>query len=370
MKYHFAFATVFCIANGYELLNDAMRTWDEAQEACQSIFGTNLASVHSATDEAAVTALCTDNDCYIGLRRPAHDLQGWEWSDGTPVDYGNDFSGGVFPWGSGEPNDYKNNEDCAEVRPNHNDWNDISCTDEQHAICNSPTFGFRVCSEDVDNHAHSGSSVTVDYLLGTARYSCSMPNDKSHGAVYSCNPISTQPAGQCGNGNWIQINLGGSDDLCISHIIFDGEEIDVVDQRLGDQVDDGPVHEGMAKVYKRRYYVANGAVTMAFPHGFETNARVEPECTECYEHGYIFGQNSAAKAVAGLETPSDTNNPLSNAISNVDEDALLYVLMASVILNVVTVTGCICCCFMDKRYAVTKKGYGVVDYDEEDKINS
>jgi len=142
----------------------------------------------------------------------------------------------------------------------------------------SQNFGFRTCTKDRDQYANSPNSVTVDYQVGSTRYSCELPNGNSHGAMFTCS--SSTPLGQCRYSNWIQINLEGDDDLCISHIIMDGVEIDVVDQRFGNDVDTGPNPEGKDKVYKRRYDIDNGVATMSLPVGYETSARVQPECKE------------------------------------------------------------------------------------------
>jgi hypothetical protein len=138
----------------YELLDDVKRTWDEAQAACQETFGTDLASMHSMADFDAAYELCQskggDAHCYIGLRRDSDDETSWKWSDGSTIDYGSDFSGGVFPWSQGEPNYLKisgigrPNEDCAEMMSNDGEWNDIPCDGRLYALCNAVGSSYEV----------------------------------------------------------------------------------------------------------------------------------------------------------------------------------------------------------------------------------
>merc|ERR1712129_294848 len=72
----------------------------------------------------------------------------------------------------------------------------------------------------------------------------------------------------------------------------------------------------------------------------------------------------SAQSVSGFTAVDVT--PLSNTISTANKDVLIYAL---VVLNVATIVGCICCLFMKKQVVATK-GYGVVEYDEDVKINS
>merc|ERR1719464_2001308 len=62
------------------------RQWEVAEIYCQDIYGTNLASIHSQSQQDEATATCDDNvKCWIGLND--RDVEGiWKWSDGTAVD--------------------------------------------------------------------------------------------------------------------------------------------------------------------------------------------------------------------------------------------------------------------------------------------
>ena len=44
------------------------------------------------------------SDCWIGLNDQSNEGT-FVWQDGTAFDYGNDVSGGVWPWQNGQPND-------------------------------------------------------------------------------------------------------------------------------------------------------------------------------------------------------------------------------------------------------------------------
>ena len=56
---------------------------------------------------------------------------GFEWTDGSPVEYTN--------WHDGEPNDYDAAEDCGEMSFNGHGWNDINCMWYQRpAVCMIP----------------------------------------------------------------------------------------------------------------------------------------------------------------------------------------------------------------------------------------
>lgn len=55
---------------------------------------------------------------------------GYVWSDQSAVDYTN--------WNSGEPNDYKGNEDCVEYQTSTHKWNDRNCYSATNYICAIP----------------------------------------------------------------------------------------------------------------------------------------------------------------------------------------------------------------------------------------
>ena len=53
---------------------------------------------------------------------------GYTWSDGSPVSFVN--------WNDGEPNNYGDNEDCAQIIVGLGGaWNDVHCGVEVKAVC-------------------------------------------------------------------------------------------------------------------------------------------------------------------------------------------------------------------------------------------
>jgi hypothetical protein len=95
-------------------------SWAAGRAACQALGG-DLASIHSAAENAAVWAVVPQNTwTWLG----ANDLVSegtFRWSDGTPWDYSN--------WWPGQPDNAGGDQDCAII--NHNGeqdkWNDQDC---------------------------------------------------------------------------------------------------------------------------------------------------------------------------------------------------------------------------------------------------
>ena len=96
------------IVGNYICVHDDVigRTWSEADEYCASTYGTNLASIHSFSDETDfISSLILSNTyTYFGLNDLENEAYtngsigaGWEYTDGTEYDY-------VVSWASGEPN--------------------------------------------------------------------------------------------------------------------------------------------------------------------------------------------------------------------------------------------------------------------------
>ena len=109
-------------------------THASARAACQALGG-DLASIHSAEENAAAFALTGGKSTRIGLTDAAAEGT-FVWDDGTPLDY--------EAWNSGEPNSYGGDEDCVGYLQGAGDrWHDIRCdvtsdrTDLGY-ICRSP----------------------------------------------------------------------------------------------------------------------------------------------------------------------------------------------------------------------------------------
>ena len=88
--------------------------YDDARAYCRANYH-DLASIHSASENAEVDALCPGR-CWIGGSDAAREST-WTWSDGTAWDYEN--------WDSGQPNNWwaTNGEDLLEMYSDGT-WND------------------------------------------------------------------------------------------------------------------------------------------------------------------------------------------------------------------------------------------------------
>lgn len=119
--------------------------WFDGLHYCQNKMGTTLGSIHSETDiSSAIDAVHQSkildsvsnlNRAWFGLNKILNDIA-FNYTDSTGVDFEN--------WGSGEPNDYNNNENCVEFDASTGKWNDLACTNKNSGlrvtgfICNSP----------------------------------------------------------------------------------------------------------------------------------------------------------------------------------------------------------------------------------------
>ncbi|XP_073715685.1 macrophage mannose receptor 1 [Misgurnus anguillicaudatus] len=112
----------------YRKQKDERKNWFEARDFCRAVGG-DLASFHSEK-EMNVLSGSSSYPAWIGLTS-LDSNSGFVWSDQTPSDYEN--------WASGEPNNYKNNEHCAEYGSNSGrKWNDRDCEAFLDWICQIP----------------------------------------------------------------------------------------------------------------------------------------------------------------------------------------------------------------------------------------
>ena len=94
-------------------------TANEANDYCQTKYGTSLASIHSQQDQDYITNNCVPHNtqqqigCIIGATDQYNERYtsgtDWQWFDGSPFNYSN--------WASNEPNNYNAGyeEDCVTV---------------------------------------------------------------------------------------------------------------------------------------------------------------------------------------------------------------------------------------------------------------
>ena len=111
-------------------------TWDEAETYCQTHYGTNLASIHSAWQELDIGDIVDEIDGYPSSWIGLNDIDNegtFVYSDGSDYDYSD--------WYWGQPNNYDGNQNCvdASVAPGFVGWSDTYCdTKYTSFICNRP----------------------------------------------------------------------------------------------------------------------------------------------------------------------------------------------------------------------------------------
>ncbi|XP_038573589.1 macrophage mannose receptor 1b [Micropterus salmoides] len=101
------------------------KTWFEARDYCRAIGG-DLLSIHSSTE----LLVKRHGRAWIGLHLPDPST-GYVWSDGSPLNFQH--------WQEGEPNNFNNDETCAEFRMHNWDedgsWNDVNCESYNDWLC-------------------------------------------------------------------------------------------------------------------------------------------------------------------------------------------------------------------------------------------
>jgi hypothetical protein len=156
--------------------------YGEAQTYCEDNFGSSLATITSATEQANATIACFDQaneGCWFGLNDQAGEGT-FTFVDGTP------FTADSYTnWYEGEPNN-SGNEDCVEVSFGFDGkWNDVRCGAALYPLCNDglPTGcsavdidGFLVgCSTQF---ALTNSNVAGNEATITANYGLIADNDQ------------------------------------------------------------------------------------------------------------------------------------------------------------------------------------------------
>ncbi|XP_039270051.2 macrophage mannose receptor 1-like [Styela clava] len=112
----------------YMFVADEQQSWSRAESRCRELGGGHLVAIHDQDENTMVfsrAAQTTAGSLWIGLR----DIGGrsFYWSDDSLLDYVN--------WGPGEPNNYLNNEDCADIAADRGLWNDDNCGLRKSFIC-------------------------------------------------------------------------------------------------------------------------------------------------------------------------------------------------------------------------------------------
>jgi len=127
-------------------------TWSDAQDDCEC-FGGNLATWSNSHDYQAIemVQMYLGGNAWVGM----NDLNSegkWEMVDGA-TDYCSPYSWNtdcddIGEWNPGEPNNWGNNEDCAEMNGNGN-LNDNRCSEKRYYICEFDG-NYKVASSDLE----------------------------------------------------------------------------------------------------------------------------------------------------------------------------------------------------------------------------
>eukprot|EP01083_Nonionella_stella_P181506 650432_1 len=163
-------------------LSENKFNWKNAEKYCQSRCNSHLASIHTNTEWQQVHNLMKYRiqyigpqigDVWIGLNRSREDTDIWEWTDDSPFNFGNDTSGGVYPWDSrGEPGEA---EICVHIRSyTPFAWNGRDCGDKYRFLCTS-------CTGKLDKYILNQQAVHYD----TALTSCETEFNTSLASVHN-----------------------------------------------------------------------------------------------------------------------------------------------------------------------------------------
>ena len=116
-------------------------SWEDSRANCKG-YGADLVSILDTSEVDFIykqTSILGNYMFWIGLFRnkTTNDpKEGWVWSDK------NNFTN-PQQWRPGEPNNYHNNEDCAEFFANNKKWNDNDCSKLFSSICKRKKGNFQ-----------------------------------------------------------------------------------------------------------------------------------------------------------------------------------------------------------------------------------
>ncbi|ROL48296.1 Macrophage mannose receptor 1 [Anabarilius grahami] len=147
----------------YQKQKDEKKTWLEARDFCRAIGG-DLVSFHSQREISTIPYIKGDI-AWIGFNM-LNSNSGFVWTDETPSDFEN--------WGFGEPNNYNNQEHCAECGFYYGrKWNDRDCESYLDWICQIPIVQFNMTSDGWIQYNGSQYFINEDLLsMEDARSYC------------------------------------------------------------------------------------------------------------------------------------------------------------------------------------------------------
>ena len=129
-------------------LSQNLFDWQSASTYCSLHCNSTLVSIHSSDEHENIRNYLLNHDSYItlddydnkfknifiGLNKMSDNIT-WEWSDGTPLDFGGGTSGGIYPWRDNEPGGER---DCAAYSYDQDyAWEDQRCDRKRRFLCNS-----------------------------------------------------------------------------------------------------------------------------------------------------------------------------------------------------------------------------------------
>jgi len=128
----------------YIFVSSSLNSWQDADNACMSRYGTHLASIHSEEDAGDAVYLISrastsTTSVWMGLKTIALEISsGWvnlgaNWSDGSNYDYQH--------WSTDQPNGAHG--ECGEMyrdATQYGLWNDQICTNVQPYLCANPYY--------------------------------------------------------------------------------------------------------------------------------------------------------------------------------------------------------------------------------------
>ncbi|XP_072526804.1 C-type lectin domain family 10 member A-like [Salminus brasiliensis] len=105
-------------------VSEGTKSWSQSREDCRER-GSDLVIISSVEEQRFIQEL--ELQVWIGLSKIKST---WTWVDGSTLTSG-------F-WRTGEPNEYRSGEDCAESKPDYgslNTWNDERCHTYLNWVC-------------------------------------------------------------------------------------------------------------------------------------------------------------------------------------------------------------------------------------------
>jgi hypothetical protein len=116
-----------------------------ARTKCASIGG-RLPVIKTSAQNAFIQSKLAGGSCWIGIRRS---YNSWLWDNNAVASY--------YNWAAYEPNNYQNNEGCAQMYSNGS-WNDCAATGYNWCIAEIPCSGVNVYAIGNDQISMSGAS--------------------------------------------------------------------------------------------------------------------------------------------------------------------------------------------------------------------